>query len=79
SNSNSPQVLSAKKLPKYNKKPTFRSQKLENVSVALKFLQRDENIKLVNIGDDCAAAWLRKMMATLMKHGRNHLITGFAE
>ena len=45
------EVLSGKKLPKHNKRPTFRSQKLENVSVALNFLQEDENIKLVNIGE----------------------------
>lgn len=44
------EVLSGKRLPKHNKRPTFRSQKLENVSVALKFLD-DENIKLVNIGE----------------------------
>lgn len=43
------EVLSQKRMPKYNKRPTFRSQKLENVSVALKFLE-DENIKIVNIG-----------------------------
>lgn len=45
------EVLSGKKLPRHNKRPTFRSQKLENVSVALNFLQEDENIKLVNIGE----------------------------
>ena len=28
-----------------------RSQKLENVSVALQFLERDENIRIVNIGE----------------------------
>ena len=44
------QVLSGKKLPKHNKKPTFRSQKLENVSVALNFLEKEEGIRLVNIG-----------------------------
>ena len=43
------EVLSQKRMPKYNKRPTFRSQKLENVSVALKFLE-DEGIKIVNIG-----------------------------
>lgn len=43
------EVLSQKRLPKHNKRPTFRSQKLENVSVALKFLE-DEGIKIVNIG-----------------------------
>lgn len=45
------EVLSGKRLPKHNKKPSFRSQKLENVSVALKFLQDDEGIRIVNIGE----------------------------
>lgn len=44
------EVLSQKRLPKHNKRPTFRSQKLENVSVALKFLE-EEGIKIVNIGE----------------------------
>lgn len=45
------EVLSHKKLPRHNKKPMFRSQKLENVSVALDFLENVERIKLVNIGN----------------------------
>ena len=45
------EVLAGRKLPKHNKKPNFRSQKLENVSVALKFLEEDEAIKIVNIGE----------------------------
>lgn len=44
------EVLSGRRLPKHNKRPSFRSQKLENVSVALKFLQDDERIRIVNIG-----------------------------
>lgn len=44
------EVLSHKKLPRHNKKPMFRSQKLENISVALDFLENVEHIKLVNIG-----------------------------
>uniref|UniRef100_A0A1B0G258 Calponin-homology (CH) domain-containing protein n=1 Tax=Glossina morsitans morsitans TaxID=37546 RepID=A0A1B0G258_GLOMM len=48
------EVLSQKRMPKFNKRPTFRSQKLENVSVALKFLE-DEGIKIVNIGRKCSA------------------------
>lgn len=44
------EVLSGRQLPKHNKRPTFRSQQLENVSVALKFLA-DQGIKLVNIGE----------------------------
>jgi filamin len=43
------EVLSHKKLPRHNRKPMFRSQKLENVSVALDFLENVERIKLVNI------------------------------
>jgi len=42
------EVLSGKRMPKHNKKPTFRSQKLENVSIALQFLER-EGVTLVNI------------------------------
>ncbi|XP_061930043.1 filamin-A isoform X6 [Apis cerana] len=42
------EVLAQKKLPKHSQKPVFRSQKLENVSVALKFLD-DEGIRIVNI------------------------------
>lgn len=45
------EVLSGRRLPKHNKRPSFRSQKLENVSVALKFLQDDEGIRIVNIGE----------------------------
>lgn len=43
------EVLAQKRLPKHNKKPTYRTQKLENVSVALKFLE-NQGIRLVNIG-----------------------------
>ncbi|XP_051967093.1 filamin-B-like isoform X2 [Xyrauchen texanus] len=43
------EVLSQKKMyRKYHPRPTFRQMKLENVSVALEFLDR-ENIKLVSI------------------------------
>lgn len=44
------EVLSQKKMfRKYNQRPTFRQMQLENVSVGLEFLDR-ENIKLVSIG-----------------------------
>ncbi|XP_051528401.1 filamin-B [Myxocyprinus asiaticus] len=43
------EVLSQKKMyRKYHQRPTFRQMKLENVSVALEFLDK-ENIKLVSI------------------------------
>jgi len=44
------EVLSGKKFPKYNKRPNFRTQKLENVTMCLRFLEEDEGIKIVNIG-----------------------------
>lgn len=46
-------VLSQKKVSRYNKKPTFRSQKLENVSMALNFLEKEEKITLVSLGAYC--------------------------
>uniref|UniRef100_H2ZJT8 Calponin-homology (CH) domain-containing protein n=1 Tax=Ciona savignyi TaxID=51511 RepID=H2ZJT8_CIOSA len=42
------EILSQKKMGKHNKRPNFRQMKLENVSVALKFLET-ERIKLVSI------------------------------
>jgi len=42
------EVLSHQKMARYNKRPNFRQMKLENVSVALKFLER-EHIRLVSI------------------------------
>ncbi|GFN93507.1 filamin-a [Plakobranchus ocellatus] len=42
------EVLSHKKLRRYVKRPTFKAQRLENASVALKFIE-DESIRLVNI------------------------------
>ncbi|KNC34035.1 Filamin-A, partial [Lucilia cuprina] len=65
------EVLSQKRMPKYNKRPTFRSQKLENVSVALKFLE-DEGIKIVNIDSsdivDCKLKLILGLIWTLILH-----------
>lgn len=61
------EVLSQKRMPKYNKRPTFRSQKLENVSVALKFLE-DEGIKIVNIGK---SEIFLKIILTFIEKERN--------
>lgn len=44
------EVLSGKRFLKFNKRPNFRTMKLENVTMALKFLEDDEGIKIVNIG-----------------------------
>lgn len=44
------EVLSGKKFKHVNKRPNFRTQKLENVTMVLKFLEEDEGIRIVNIG-----------------------------
>ncbi|XP_012277113.1 filamin-A isoform X2 [Orussus abietinus] len=65
------EVLSQQRLPKYNKRPTFRSQKLENVSVALKFLD-DEGIRIVNIDSsdivDCKLKLILGLIWRLILH-----------
>lgn len=65
------EVLSQKRLPKHNKKPSFRSQKLENVSVALKFLE-EEGIRIVNIDSshivDCKLKLILGLIWTLILH-----------
>ncbi|XP_046746702.1 filamin-A isoform X4 [Diprion similis] len=65
------EVLSQKKLPKHNKRPNFRSQKLENVSVALKFLD-DQGIRIVNIDSsdivDCKLKLILGLIWTLILH-----------
>ncbi|XP_076447622.1 filamin-A-like isoform X2 [Babylonia areolata] len=43
------EVLSGKKFKRVNKRPNFRTQKLENVTMTLEFLEHDEGIKIVNI------------------------------
>ncbi|CAG5133091.1 unnamed protein product, partial [Candidula unifasciata] len=43
------EVLSGKKFKHVNRRPNFRTQKLENVTMVLKFLEEDEGIKIVNI------------------------------
>ncbi len=45
------ELLSQKKLGRYNKKPRVRAQKMENAEVALKFITVTERIRLVNIGE----------------------------
>ncbi|XP_076078682.1 filamin-C-like isoform X15 [Mytilus galloprovincialis] len=43
------EVLSGKKFKHVNRRPNFRTQKLENVTRVLEFLERDEGIRIVNI------------------------------
>ena len=65
------EVLSGKRIPRYNKKPNFRSQKLENVSIALQFLEM-EGITLVNIDStdivDCKLKLILGLIWTLILH-----------
>ena len=42
------EVLSQKRVGRFNKRPTFRQMKMENVALALNFLEQ-ERIKLVSI------------------------------
>ncbi|EPY81019.1 hypothetical protein CB1_000762012 [Camelus ferus] len=57
------EVLSQKHMyRKYHQRPTFRQMQLENVSVALEFLDR-ESIKLVSIGE--CPDWGRPRRCTL--------------
>jgi len=45
------ELLSQKKLGRYNKKPRVRAQMMENAEVALNFISVKEKIRLVNIGE----------------------------
>lgn len=76
------EVLSQKKIPRYNKRPNFRSQKLENVSVVLDFLENTERIRLVNIGKFDFFSWINivperiviaERNTRIRFHGRNML------
>ena len=44
------ELLSQKKLGRYNKKARIHAQKMENNQLAIDFITRKEGIKLVNIG-----------------------------
>jgi len=68
------EVLSQKKMyRKYHARPTFRQMKLENVSVALEFLDR-ENIKLVSIGECCSVEKVySKCLFKVMRQSTIHI------
>ena len=65
------EVLSGKKLPRHNRKPVFRTQKLENVTIALTFLEM-EGVTLVNIDStdivDCKMKLIMGLIWTLILH-----------
>ncbi|KAK7930467.1 hypothetical protein WMY93_006862 [Mugilogobius chulae] len=65
------EVLSQKKMfRKYNQRPTFRQMQLENVSVALEFLDK-ENIKLVSIALHVALKFLDQENMKLVSTVKN--------
>ena len=47
------EALSGQKFRHVNRKPSFRTQKLENVTMTLRFLEEHEGLRLVNIGTFC--------------------------
>lgn len=60
------EVLSGKKLPRYNARPTMKAQKLNNVDTALRFLADVEKIKLVNISASDVVEGNLKLIMGLM-------------
>lgn len=44
------EALSGQQFRHVNRKPSFRTQKLENVTMVLRFLEENEGLRLVNIG-----------------------------
>ena len=44
------EILSGKKLGRYNKKPRIHAQRMENVELCLNYIKTKEKIRLVNIG-----------------------------
>ena len=45
------EVFAGKKVAKLSPRLNFRTQKLENVTICLKFLENDEGIRIVNMGE----------------------------
>lgn len=45
------EVLSQKKVGRYNKRPRVHAQRMENIELGLDFIMKKENIYLVNIGE----------------------------
>lgn len=60
------EILSGKKLPRYNARPTMKAQKLNNVDTALRFLTDEEKVKLVNISSSDIVEGNLKLILGLM-------------
>jgi len=59
--------LSGVKMKRHNAKPKTRTQKLENVTMCLQFLEQEQKVRLVNIGKN---AWL-DLAVLIMSLSRN--------
>ncbi|KAL5109779.1 Filamin-A [Taenia crassiceps] len=64
--------LSGQKFRHVNRKPSFRTQKLENVTMVLRFLEEQEGLRLVNIDStdivDCRLKLILGLIWTLILH-----------
>ncbi|EUB60625.1 Filamin-A [Echinococcus granulosus] len=64
--------LSGQKFRHVNRKPGFRTQKLENVTMVLRFLEEQEGLRLVNIDStdivDCRLKLILGLVWTLILH-----------
>ncbi|KAM7537033.1 hypothetical protein Aperf_G00000060482 [Anoplocephala perfoliata] len=64
--------LSGQKFRHVNRKPGFRTQKLENVTMVLRFLEEQEGLRLVNIDStdivDCRLKLILGLIWTLILH-----------
>jgi filamin len=68
------EVLSGKKFKSINKRPNFRTQKLENVTKALEFLEKDEGIRIVNIGKSIVFLFVKMSHLSKGVTGKTHVI-----
>ncbi|CAH8512730.1 unnamed protein product [Schistosoma turkestanicum] len=66
------EVLSGHKFRHVNKRPTFRTQKLENVTTILKYLEETEGLRLISIDSshivDCNLKLILGLIWTLILH-----------
>ncbi|CAH8555281.1 unnamed protein product [Heterobilharzia americana] len=64
--------LSGQQFKHVNRKPSFRTQKLENVTMVLRFLEENEGLRLVNIDSsdivDCRSKLILGLIWTLILH-----------
>ncbi|KAL3074347.1 hypothetical protein niasHS_015177 [Heterodera schachtii] len=60
------EVLAQRNLVRFNRKPTMRTQKLDNISTVLNFFQKEEHIKIVNIDSSHIADHNLKLILGLM-------------